>query len=98
MALIAASEQLKLNSLAANQLGIVHRAFTLRHQDYVKVYINPRINSISLSFKTEWEKSMSFPFMRTLIGRYKTIDITYLDMNLKDQVAHFDGEESRRVQ
>jgi peptide deformylase len=96
-ALLAMNDHIEVTSLAANQLSYMLRAMTYKHEQTVKLIINPRILEIS-DFSFKWEQNLSFPFMKAFIGRYNSVKVSYVDRNFDELEETFSGEDARKVQ
>lgn len=70
--------------IAAPQLGIMKRLFYLNVTD-PKVIINPEFISLSNEKFTLWDDCMSFPNLLVEVKRYKSLTLSYLDINFDSQ-------------
>jgi len=86
--------------LAAPQIGMPLKAFVidLPDQEWKKVFINPKIESISGDEESVIEGCLSLPGISAPIVRQDEIEISYFDENWKFQVERYRGIRSRVIQ
>ncbi|CAD8150817.1 unnamed protein product [Paramecium octaurelia] len=98
MKLTAVDKRIRI--LAANQVGLEQSLFIMLPQSSkmipseYKVIINPKILKISNEVVESIEESISFPFFKAKVNRYKTIFVSYDDKKGKTVQEELKGLES----
>jgi peptide deformylase len=82
--------------LAANQVGLLQRVFTIQLKDQTMLAMfNPRVISASEEQIEEEEGCLSFPDLWILVKRPTTIEAGYLDKHGKDCIITLTGIDAR---
>ncbi len=85
-------------AIAAPQIDEPYRIVYMKYEDRVTAFINPKIHPIGEETYTLWDDCMSFPGLEVYVRRYKKIEVTYQDLELKDHVVQLEGDLSELFQ
>ena len=88
-----------VRSLAAPQVGISLNVMTIfdeNKKEFITM-INPKIVKFDGIFEHE-EKCVSFPRTKTVVQRYREIEVKYLDENGSEQHGTFEGKVAGFIQ
>ena len=82
--------------MAANMIGVKKRFIVIEFMNLPLVMINPKITSASGKYETE-EGCLSLSGMRRT-ARFKTITVTYQDMQFQKHTQAFEGFTAQIIQ
>jgi peptide deformylase len=85
-------------AIAAPQIDEPYRIVYMKYEDKVTAFINPSIEPLGEDTYTLWDDCMSFPGLEVYVRRYKKIEVTYQDLELKQHVVQFEGDLSELFQ
>lgn len=85
-------------AIAAPQIGDSVRIIFMKLDGEATVFINPCMEIIDEESFTLWDDCMSFPGLEVKVERYKTIRVTYRDLDWQIQTEVFEGDLSELFQ
>jgi peptide deformylase len=84
-------------AIAAPQIGLSRRVICI-NTGKPEVLINPVIEDVSDEMMEVWDDCMSFPLLLVRLSRHKRITISFLDINMKEQIWHLEDDMSELLQ
>jgi peptide deformylase len=84
-------------AIAAPQIGVMKRLIYM-HIDRPVVIINPVFSNLSQEMFELWDDCMSFPNLLVRLKRHKSLTITFLDENWKEQIWNLQDDLSELLQ
>jgi len=84
-------------AIAAPQIGVFKRLIYM-HIDQPVVFINPSIQAIGNEIIEIWDDCMCFPNLLVKVKRHKQINVTYHDIDYKEQQITFSDDLSELIQ
>lgn len=84
--------------LSANQLGLSHRVFVMRGDEYNFACFNPKIVSMSNDTNTLEEGCLSFPGVVVKVPRANTVRLRFQTASGGTDTKTFDGLSARVIQ
>lgn len=84
-------------AIAAPQIGVMKRLIYM-HIDRPVIIINPVFTNLSDEMFEMWDDCMSFPNLLVRLKRHKSLTITFLDENWKEQIWHVQDDLSELLQ
>jgi peptide deformylase len=84
-------------AIAAPQIGLLKRIICI-NTGKPQVLINPVIEEASDEMMEVWDDCMSFPDLLVKVIRHRRITISFLDVNLENQVWHLEDDMSELLQ
>ena len=84
-------------AIAAPQIGVMKRLIYM-HIDRPVVMINPVFSNLSQEMFELWDDCMSFPNLLVRLKRHKSLTITFLDENWKEQIWNVQDDLSELLQ
>lgn len=79
-------------AIAAPQIGESVRMIYMNLQGQVTVFINPVVSFLEEDVFEVWDDCMSFPGLEVLVDRYKSCQVSFLDMSFTPQIMTFEGD------
>ena len=84
--------------LAAPQIGLNINLFVVHYIGKNYVFINPILKYPSKEQEIEFEMCLSLPNIKSLIYRYKTVEVQYYDENFNEINKTFTGFFGTKIQ
>lgn len=69
--------------MAANQFGFIFRYVSLKTAEKTEILINPIVRKGD-QLRGEWEVCPCFPFMKTFIHRFESIEVEFYDKEMNE--------------
>ncbi|BES63800.1 peptide deformylase [Gottschalkiaceae bacterium SANA] len=85
-------------AIAAPQIGASVRMIFMKLDEVKKVFINPCMEVLDEETFELWDDCMSFPGLEVKVLRYRSICVTYRDLDWKIQSEVFEGDLSELFQ
>lgn len=85
-------------AIAAPQINAHQRIIYLKTDDLDIGFINPALTFPNEEQFEVWDDCMSFPGLEIRLYRYKTVQVTWQDIDFKEHTILFDGDMAELIQ